>query len=1101
MDTKKFLALLEEVLAPDTRRLKAATATLRADFYPLPESLTFLLQLIFSDRSSALRQLAASQARSLVPRHWKTLPSDHKTQYRQRLLQGTLQEEEQIVRHAAGRAITSIAKIDLENGDWPDAVDVLLRAAGSPDSRQREVGTYLLFTSLESIGESWSQRFHDMLQIFSRTIRDPENADVRINTMLALSRLAIVLDTDQDEDSLKILQSAIPQMVAVLKQAIDEGDEDHATQSFEVFQTLLNCDSSILNRHFGDLVQFMTTLAAEKSLDEDARTQALSFLMQCVRYRKLKMQGLKVGEQLTLKCLEIATELGDDDTDEDDVTTARSALFLLDEMATSLPPNQVVVPLLHALGPYVTSPDPDRRQAGIAALGMCVEGAPDFINTQIGEIFPLLLRLLDDPEAKVRRGALNGVMRIAEELPESLGKEHKKLMPALIKHMDVAMKNLSGPDDKQNMDIIKASTSCVDCLVEGLSITDIKQYLPELMTRMTRLFGHPDLKLKAAAIAAAGAIAGSAKDGFLPYFEQTMSSLSEYVQIKDSPEELDLRAQTCDNMGQIAMAVGPKAFQRYVQPLMQATDEGMHLDHPKLKETSYLFWASMAKVYQADFKPFLEGVLKALFESLETEESDLEVDLGDEAEDLAGKEITIGGKKIKVASLSENDIIAANDIEDLDDEAAAAGSDDSWDDMDVVTAVAQEKEIAVEVLGDILSHTTQDYLPYLEKTVEAVVPLLEHSYEGVQKAAISTLFRGYSAVWDLQPEAVKKFTPGLPLKSKPIPQLEKFGEIIMTGTVAIWQEEEDRATVTEINQSLAASLKATGPALIASPTHLKPVTEILLALITKEHPCQKDFGDDEDLGALEGTSEYDWLTIDTALDAVIGLSIALGPTFAELWKIYQKPIMKYASSSDAIERSTAVGVTAECIKNMKSEITPSTSVLLKLLLHRMSDEDNEAKSNAAYAMGLLQEHSQNTQEVLKNFPAILNKLEPLLHTDEARCKDNAAGCVSRMILAHGSNMPVAQVLPALIDILPLKGDFEENEPVYRMIVQLYSESDQTIIPLTPRILPIIAEVMASRPDEKQIDEDTREKLIQLVKFIAGKNPGEVRKYEGLAALV
>lgn len=776
----------------DTGRLKAATAQLRSDYYPLPESLTVLLQLLLSDQPSPLRQLAATQARSLVPKHWKKLPSQQKTQIRQKLLQGTLQEDEQIVRHAASRVITSIAKIDLENGEWQDVVDVLMRAASSPDKRQREVGTYLLFTSLESIGETMMHRFHEILQIFTKTIRDPESGEVRINTMLALSRLAIALDTDQDEESLKILQSAIPQMVAVLKQAVDEEDEDRTTQSFEVFQTLLGCDSSVLNKNFGDLVQFMITLASQKTLDEDARTQALSFLMQCIRYRKLKMQGLKVGEQLTLKCLEIATELGDADVDDEDVTTARSALGLLDEMATSLPPGQVVVPLLHALGPYVTSPDPDRRQAGIMALGMCVEGAPDFIATQMGEIYPLLLRLLEDPEIKVRRAALDGVMRVGEELPEELGKEHQKLMPALVKHLDIAMKSLSGPEDKQNMDIIKASTNCIDSLVEGLTAEDVEHYLPELMPRMSRLFGHPDLKVKAAAIGATGALAACAKEAFLPYFEQTMNSLSEYVQMKDSPDELDLRSVTCDAMGNMALAVGGKAFQRYVQPLMQATDEALHLEHPKLKETSYLFWAMMAKVYESEFKPFLEGVLKTLFESLETEESELEVDLGDEAEDLAGKEITIGGKKIKVASLHDDDLVDSDDIEDLDDEAAAAASDDDWDDLDVVTAVAQEKEIAVEVLGDILTHTTQDYIPYLEKTVEVVVPLLEHSYEGVQKAAISTLFRAYSALWALQPEEIRDFTPGLPLEAKPNPQLEKFGDIIMTGALAIWQEEEDR---------------------------------------------------------------------------------------------------------------------------------------------------------------------------------------------------------------------------------------------------------------------------------------------------------------------
>ena len=75
------------------------------------------------------------------------------------------------MRHAASRVITSIAKIDLENGEWLDVFDVLLRAANSPDPRQRGVGTYLLFTSLESIGEAMTQRFHEMLEIFSKTIR------------------------------------------------------------------------------------------------------------------------------------------------------------------------------------------------------------------------------------------------------------------------------------------------------------------------------------------------------------------------------------------------------------------------------------------------------------------------------------------------------------------------------------------------------------------------------------------------------------------------------------------------------------------------------------------------------------------------------------------------------------------------------------------------------------------------------------------------------------------------------------------------------------------------------------------------------------------
>ncbi|KAL9102305.1 MAG: hypothetical protein Q9163_002523 [Psora crenata] len=1101
MDEYRFFGLFHEILAPDTVRVKAATAALKSHYYPFPRSLPLLLDLLLSSEPTALRQLAATQARSLLPKHWKNLSSGVRAQYRECLIKEALEEEKQVIRHASARVITTMAKIDLEIQEWTGVSDRLLETATTDLVKQREAATYLLFTSLESVGEAMMQKNHELFAVFRKTIRDPQSVEVRINTMLALSRLAIVLDTDGDEQSLKALQEVIPQMVAVLKQSIDAGDQERTTQSFEVFQTLLSCDTSVLNRHFGDLVQFMVNVASERTLDEDARTQAISFLMQCVRYRKLKMQALKVGEQITLMCLEIATELGDmASQDDEEVTTPRSALRLLDEMASSLPPSQVVIPLLHALGPYVNSPDPDRRQGGILALGMVVEGAPDFIATQLHEIFPLILRLLEDSEVKVRRAALDGVMRVAEELPEELGKEHQKLLPSLVKHMDVAIKNLSGSDDKINLDIIKASCNSIESVVDGLACSDIKPYLSELMPRLSQLFSHPHLKTKGAAIGAAGAVGAAAKENFLPYFESTMNALSGYVEIKDNTEELDLRSMTVDAMGSMALAVGPKAFHSYVRPLMQATDEGLHLDHPKLKETSFLFWATMAKVYGDEFKPFLQGVVKALFECLDTEESDLEIDLADEASDLAGKEITIGGRKIKIAALADDELAAADEIEDLDGQTAE-GSDDDWDDdMDVVSALVQEKEIAVEVLGDILTHTTKDYLPYMEKTIEAILPLAEHSYDGIQKAALATLFRAYAAVWEVQADNIKKWKPGIPVEIEPSEQVKKLGDIIMAATLAIWLEQEDRAVVTDINRNLAATLKASGPSLIAEPTTLKPVTETLIAIITKTHACQKDFGVEEDVGQLEETSEYDWLTIDTAMDTICGLAMALGGTFSQLWKMFEKPIMRYASGSESFERATSVGVISECIRAMRDKVTPHTETLMPLLLKRLTDEDMETKSNTAYAIGLLQEHSEDDRAVLKQFPTILSQLEPLLHTSEARSRDNAAGCVSRMIMKHPDRVPLAQVLPALVEILPLREDFEENEPVYDMIVGLYSKGEPNIVSQTPQLLPILAEVVAPEPKD-QLKDETREKISQLVKYVAGKHPEEVQKYDTLAALV
>ena len=211
-----------------------------------------------------------------------------------------------------------------------------------------------------------------------------------------------------------------------------------------------------------------------------------------------------------------------------------------------------------------------------------------------------------------------------------------------------------------------------------------------------------------------------------------------------------------------------------------------------------------------------------------------------------------------------------------------------------------------------------------------------------------------------------------------------------------------------------------------------------MQLITQKHPCQEDlFMEEEaDISDIE-TTEFDWLVVDSAMDVISGLAVSLGPSFSELWKIFEKHLLKYATGSEALERATAVGVLAEIITGMGEAVTPLTGKLLPLLLKRLGDEDPQVKSNAAYAIGRLVEKSSATAETTKAFPAILGKLDGLLKTKEARCTDNAAGCVSRLILKNKDAVPVDEVLPVLIgEVLPLKQDYQENEPVYKMIVKL-----------------------------------------------------------------
>jgi len=712
------------------------------------------------------------------------------------LFQFTLNEDHTLTRHSAARVIAAIASQDFEDGQWADLPGFLHQAATSQDARHREVGTYIIWTTLESTGDAFPGKSSDLYKLFRTTIQDSGSAEVRINTLLGLSRLAMLLEPEEDPKALALFQEAVPGMVAVLKSTVDEGDEDRAMQAFEVFQTLLGCESALLQKHFGDLVRFMLELASSTSVEDEYRSQALAFLMQCVRYRKLKVQALRIGEEMTLKALHIVTELGDLSSEDEDVTPARSALGLLDILASSLPPSQVVIPLLKNLGSYFSSQNPDYRQAGILALGMCVEGAPDFIATQLHEILPMVLHLLEDPELKVRAAALNGVARLADDLAEDVGKEHARLIPAMLKNFDLAASNVQNAEDERNLQIIRGSCHAIDSLIEGLEPEDAGKYVPELIPRFSKLLHHEDLKVKSAAISAVGSIASAAEQAFLPFFEQTMAALSPYVRIKDSQDELDLRGVTCDSMGKIASAVDAQPFEPYVLPLMEASEEALHLDHPRLRETSYILWSTMAKVYEEGFSKYLEGAVKGLKDCLEQDENGLDVELGEEAKDLIGTEVTIEGRKIRVASATDDD------DSDLNEAAMAEDDDDEWDDLGGVSAVAMEKEIAAEVLGDIITHTKNQFMPYLEDIVTKLLELANHDYEGVRKASLGTLWRTYACIFGMAEDGgMQKWQAGLPLSTEPPEELKKLGNLVMMATMSVWSDEMDRYVPTPPTRS------------------------------------------------------------------------------------------------------------------------------------------------------------------------------------------------------------------------------------------------------------------------------------------------------------
>lgn len=142
------------------------------------------------------------------------------------------------------------------------------------------------------------------------------------------------------------------------------------------------------------------------------------------------------------------------------------------------------------------------------------------------------------------------------------------------------------------------------------------------MERLLVLLENAPIPVRATVTGAIGSAAHASKEGFIPYFEASISRMQSFLTLKNEGEETDLRGIATDTLGTIAEAVGKDVFRPYFQPLVKLAFEGLILDNPRLRECSFIFFATMAKVFEDEFAPYLPNVMEALITSCEQSEHD-----------------------------------------------------------------------------------------------------------------------------------------------------------------------------------------------------------------------------------------------------------------------------------------------------------------------------------------------------------------------------------------------------------------------------------------------------------------------------------------------
>lgn len=1093
---------LQQTLAPDSAAIKQASQRLSKELYPNDLALPALIHLLQRSGNDQIRQLASVEARKLVLSKWENLDASQKPGIRESMLTNTFTQVSPLIRHSSARVVAAMGEIDLDKGEWPDLLPRLVKEIQGEDLQTKEMAVYTLYTLLETQVPALFPHIQDFLALFGGLLSD-SSPSVRVNAVLSLDVISQLIELDLNETLAAQFKAVVPGMMDVLKQVISSGDDEKAKLVFNAINNFLYLDSSLVGDHLVNLIQLTGEIAANTQLDDEYRSFGLQFLISCVSMRKSKVVSAKIGPQITLIACKIASEevdveeeLGteDDENENEENVPSSLALRLVAMLAAELPPSQVLLPLFENLNSMLSSTNQFERRAGLLCLGVGSTGAPDFYLSQINKIVPALVNGLKDEQWIVKVAALRTLSQLTTELQDGIADFHEDLLPLIIASIDSAT----------SVRAYKYACFALDGLIEFMSHEAIAQYLEPLMNKLFHMLQQANSStLKAAIVSAIGSTAFAAGKAFTPYFTNSVQFLEPFIANAAetegmSEDDIELRALTFENISTMARAVGSQSFASYAKPLIEAAYGSLSSEHSRIRESGFAFITNMAKVYGAELAGFLDQIVPEILKCLEQEE------------------FTFDG-------LNEEEEIGADDEEE-----------DLENKFNVHTGITIEKEIASVALGELATGTGSQFARFVEPSLKTLADQIDNSY-GMREAAMNAMWKIARAMFVATVGEDFKAPKGVPQQAYVDASIVQLIQTVRKIAIANLEEEFELTMVACILDNLSEAIHSLGAVAIvdsASDTSvLENLCVQLMKIIKKEHPCQLE--DEEEHVDEEDASETEALLYESALEVLISLSSALAADFNKIFVSFKDVILTNVNGKSKNKRVSSIGALAEISSGLK-EANPASEQLISVFVEKLgNDKSLEVKGNAAYGVGIVIEKSSNDftsgyNNILQLLFQLLNKTDKRADSaDDEESKDvvnrsyaNACGCVARMALKNLQAVPLNHILGPLLAHLPLETAFEENEPIFKLILKLYETNNELIINETQRVVEIFAQVFtkeakrikladeATLGREENMDrlkqfanEELKTKVVELLKYLDGKYSGVVSSNEILKSVV
>ncbi|KAI3993923.1 hypothetical protein MKX01_002936 [Papaver californicum] len=978
---------------------------------------------------------------------WPRLSQSTQSALKSQLLLCVQNEEAKQISKKLCDTVSELAAGILPENQWPELLPFMFQCVISDIPRLQE-SSLLMFAQLsQHIGDTLIPHIDTLHRVFLQCLTSSSNPDVRIAALGASINFVQCLTSLSDRDK---FQDLLPVMMKTLTEALNSGQEATAQEALELLIELAGTEPKFLRRQLVDVVGSMLQIAEAESLEEGTRHLAIEFVITLAEARERAPGMMRKLPQFISRLfailMKMLLDIEDDpvwhkaDTEEEEDAGETSNYSVgqecLDRLSIAMGGNTIVPVASELLPVFLAASEWQKHHAALIALAQIAEGCSKVMTKILEQVVNMVLNSFHDPHPRARWAAINAIGQLSTDLgPDLQLQYHQRVLPALASAMD----------DFQNPRVQAHAASAVLNFSENCTPDILTPYLDGIVSKLLVLLQNGKQMVQEGALTALASVADSSQEQFKKYYDAVMPYLKAILLNATDKSNRMLRAKSMECISLVGMAVGKDKFRDDAKQVMEVlmTLQGAELDTDD-PTISYMLqaWARLCKCLGQDFLPYMSVVMPPLLHSAQLKpdvtitSADSDDDI-DQSDDESIETITLGDKRIGIK-----------------------------------TSVLEEKATACNMLCCYADELKEGFYPWIDQVAPILVPLLKfYFHEEVRKAAVS-------AMPELLRSAKLAVEKGQ-AQGRNETYVKQLSDYIVPALVEALHKEPETEICASMLDALNECVQVSGTLLDESQVRsiVDAIKEVITASSTRrrerdERTKAEDF-DAEEGELLKEENEQEEEVFDQVGDLLGTLiktfKVSFLPFFDEL-SSYLTPM--WGKDKTAEERRVAICIFDDVAEQCHEAALKYYDTYLPFLLEACNDENSDVCQAAVYGVGVCAEFGGAAfkplvGEALSRLNVVIRHPNAL-STDNVMAYDNAVSAVGKICRYHRDSIDSAQVVPAWLSCLPIKGDLIEAKLVHDQLCSMVEGSDRQLLgpnnQYLPKIVSVFVEVLCAGKD-------------------------------------